>query len=717
MHRKEQAASLKRIILLSVSVVLSLVLIFAVLTAMLYGILEYHTSQTSLSYTRMMRTNCEQILGEARNLLDQMVLSQPLGKLMYYQEPDAVDVLAGLHQLNAYRRSSTYVDSIYLYNAANSTFYVSSDHAMPQAVQPKDSMFDRGAAEIVEHVEEYANLLPFLRTQQMTYPHSEQVSYVTLVRYNALEHGERNLYMVNILQDAFFSIARSWEQSGNDLLTFLSQDGSILFSSPDSALSSDAIRQITSLPADIGTFRSDRQSFLTYDRTFPGNWIFAYQRAIEPIENVLATSNGLGRILFLSLLVFLMLVMLFLLIRRLIYLIHSHARQEQMLAEEVLRTRNARRQEEILRALYGTGEIKESVSCIAMLILFQPSLAIGSAFPDELRKHLAHSLSDDEAELLFDLMDTSGNYVLCFHGLDPDMLPDQIRILADEMSRRGDDPFACALSDEFSYPSELQEAYELCSESLQYRALSPHQVLFLPEEIRLREANSVFTMESMNQMTAAIQKLDAIAAEMELDRCIHLLCLGTLRHCQLGLMQMTLTISEVLSGIRRQYKLPEKHSETEFPQSDAGPASVRESLLQMIRQTIEDVKELHSAHCDELAYEVDAMIEKRYQDPEFTVNEIAEHMSLTPAYLSRQYRKITGNGLSEKITEVRIQRACSILNQEDIPVSSVAAATGFSDTHYFYRVFKKITGVTPGNYRQSRQDMEMKGSENRETGK
>jgi YesN/AraC family two-component response regulator len=83
-----------------------------------------------------------------------------------------------------------------------------------------------------------------------------------------------------------------------------------------------------------------------------------------------------------------------------------------------------------------------------------------------------------------------------------------------------------------------------------------------------------------------------------------------------------------------------------------------------------------------------------------SLNDISEHVSFSVSYLSRIFKEEKGLSLSSYINEVRIRNAKAMLLGSDMPLSSLAYCCGFDDQSYFSKVFKKLTGTTPGKYRE-----------------
>lgn len=69
-------------------------------------------------------------------------------------------------------------------------------------------------------------------------------------------------------------------------------------------------------------------------------------------------------------------------------------------------------------------------------------------------------------------------------------------------------------------------------------------------------------------------------------------------------------------------------------------------------------------------------------------------------YLNRQFKKWTGQTIFQYLNTIRIERARGLLLTGYYSMEEVAAQTGFRDVYYFSKVFKKYTGMTPGQCRE-----------------
>ncbi len=81
-------------------------------------------------------------------------------------------------------------------------------------------------------------------------------------------------------------------------------------------------------------------------------------------------------------------------------------------------------------------------------------------------------------------------------------------------------------------------------------------------------------------------------------------------------------------------------------------------------------------------------------------DEVARVCNVSPSYFSRLLRLKTGYTFTDLLNKLRVDTAISLLETTDMNVSEVAFAVGFNDQSYFTRIFHRLVGVTPKNYRK-----------------
>ncbi len=101
-----------------------------------------------------------------------------------------------------------------------------------------------------------------------------------------------------------------------------------------------------------------------------------------------------------------------------------------------------------------------------------------------------------------------------------------------------------------------------------------------------------------------------------------------------------------------------------------------------------------------------SLIEKIYKyiqnnyNQDIGILEIADEFHLSPSYLASFFKNQTGYSPIEYLTKVKIDTAKNLLNNLKLKISAVASEVGYKSPYYFYRIFKKVSGTTPTQYRE-----------------
>ncbi|MBQ7778886.1 MAG: AraC family transcriptional regulator [Clostridia bacterium] len=95
-------------------------------------------------------------------------------------------------------------------------------------------------------------------------------------------------------------------------------------------------------------------------------------------------------------------------------------------------------------------------------------------------------------------------------------------------------------------------------------------------------------------------------------------------------------------------------------------------------------------------------IENNYRRPELNIDMIAEQLSVNRVTLHRKFTEELNISPGNYIIRLRIKKACGLLTESNYSVKAIAYSTGFSDQLYFSKVFKKLMGMTPTQYRKNK---------------
>ena len=83
-----------------------------------------------------------------------------------------------------------------------------------------------------------------------------------------------------------------------------------------------------------------------------------------------------------------------------------------------------------------------------------------------------------------------------------------------------------------------------------------------------------------------------------------------------------------------------------------------------------------------------------------TLEDVAKEINVSPQYLSKLFKEETGENFIDYMIANRIRIAKSLLESDDLSIKEICYSIGYSDPNYFSRIFKKIVGSTPTEYKE-----------------
>ncbi|MCD8009657.1 MAG: helix-turn-helix transcriptional regulator [Lachnospiraceae bacterium] len=92
-------------------------------------------------------------------------------------------------------------------------------------------------------------------------------------------------------------------------------------------------------------------------------------------------------------------------------------------------------------------------------------------------------------------------------------------------------------------------------------------------------------------------------------------------------------------------------------------------------------------------------IGENYANSNLSLNDVAEHIGISASYLSELFNEISGEKFSAYLASYRVDKARQMLKVTSMTIKEIGFQCGFNSIQNFIRVFKKVTGYTPGQYR------------------
>lgn len=93
-------------------------------------------------------------------------------------------------------------------------------------------------------------------------------------------------------------------------------------------------------------------------------------------------------------------------------------------------------------------------------------------------------------------------------------------------------------------------------------------------------------------------------------------------------------------------------------------------------------------------------IGQHYYDPEFSLEDAARELEISPGYLSRLMKRETGLSFVEYLNRIRVKKATQFMNDPAAKMFEIAERVGYRSQHYFSRAFRRVMGASPSEYKK-----------------
>ncbi|KIL40405.1 hypothetical protein SD70_13335 [Gordoniibacillus kamchatkensis] len=173
------------------------------------------------------------------------------------------------------------------------------------------------------------------------------------------------------------------------------------------------------------------------------------------------------------------------------------------------------------------------------------------------------------------------------------------------------------------------------------------------------------------------------------------------------LHSLTFHLNRAVSSIGPQFQPLWK--DRVFPQLQALPDAfemleeIEAQYTLVLRQFADELHELRDAKTNHLAiHEVKAYLEHNFTNPNLSLDFLSDQFGMNGKYVSKLFKEAYGVKFVDYLIDLRIEHAKRMLKETDNTVQEIAESVGYSSAISFIRTFKKVTGVSPGDYRKEK---------------
>jgi len=695
----------------------------------------YRTDMNSLTQTSR---EVSKMTETAKSLSYQIYQDYTISALLLYSNPSIYEITPAMEQLDNYRMSLPFIESIYVYNSKNDEFFISSNEVR-NGQQSISEIDDQGITSILDRFHDYKPFVPIPRTYQVGSTEETQVSSYTYLCYDTINDNATLNYavVVNIKDDWLSPNMNSADQPGKTFI--INEQGQLLSDFSNRALMKDLsnetfIQPILKNKEQSAYFTAEvdgEKSLITY--TDPDNLGWRYVR-ITPYDLITSDIRNMRThtVLFCLGLLIAGVFLSYLVSRKLYHPIDKVLVRMRVMEAERRGSLHLLRQDFLRGALQGRetvtgGMLAErmkfygssfDVHRLTRLVLLRIDhfTDFSDTYRDEVQlvKYAMMNICTETADLYYhtEAVDMGGDLItLIFNDKiqdEADQEHSPIEELLRMMQAAVMTHLRCSISftigpAEDSLENSIASYSRSAEASLHRLFMGPGCLIYTSDIMAYHAKEYAFPVGKERQlidclMTGKTGEAKQIYADIVSETATYPFTVF-----QLALSHLTMTLNHVRNTLKKnnQLTLESVSDRSMLPIHDAEDLSeVHEHFYRMFDELGTKVEEKRTLKHEELIRKINCIIERDYADTNLCLTSIADELAMSPIYVSRLYKQLTLKGLTDVINETRIAKAQFLLIETENSVADIAERTGFTNSSYFYRMFKKFNGVTPNDYRR-----------------
>ncbi|SEN04313.1 AraC family transcriptional regulator [Paenibacillus sp. OK076] len=687
-------------------------------------------TQTSREVSKMTET--------AKSLSYQIYQDYTISALLLYSNPSIYEITPAMEQLDNYRMSLPFIESIYVYNSKNDEFFISSNEVR-NGQQSISEIDDQGITSILDRFHDYKPFVPIPRTYQVGSTEETQVSSYTYLCYDTINDNATLNYavVVNIKDDWLSPNINSADQPGKTFI--INEQGQLLSDFSDRALMKDLSNETFMQPIlqnkeQSAYFTAEvdgEKSLITY--TAPDNLGWRYVR-ITPYDLITSDIRNMRThtVLFCLGLLIAGVFLSYLVSRKLYHPIDKVLVRMRVMEAERRGSLHLLRQDFLRGALQGretvTGGMLEErmkfygssvdVHRLTRLVLLRIDhfTDFSDTYREEVQlvKYAMMNICTETADLYYhtEAVDMGGDLItLIFNDKirdEADYEDSPIEDLLRMMQAAVMTHLRCSISftigpAEDSLENSIASYTRSAEASLHRLFMGPGCLIYTSDIMAYHAKEYAFPVGKERQLIDCLMTGKTGEAKQVYADIVSETATYPFTVFQLALSHLTMTLNHVRNTLKKnnQLTLESISDRSMLPIHDAEDLSeVHAHFYRMFDELGSKVEEKRTLKHEELIRKINCIIERDYADTNLCLTSIADELAMSPIYVSRLYKQLTLKGLTDVINETRIAKAQNLLIETEHSVADIAEQTGFTNSSYFYRMFKKFNGVTPNDYRR-----------------
>ena len=255
---------------------------------------------------------------------------------------------------------------------------------------------------------------------------------------------------------------------------------------------------------------------------------------------------------------------------------------------------------------------------------------------------------------------------------------------------------------------EIPRSFEEARCALNYKMMKgPSCVIPYSQICDIEDCSSPILPEDIKRLEESIGRMDDEGCRVAIEEIFRKI--SEKNNLSLEELQM-ISLNLILSGIRKipfvQFQLNQYLGKNIFSLESISKFRTIEQLKNWIINTLRSMNELMLK--DDLSEKKDVIQEAkeyiiRNFNREIGLNEISEKFFINPYYFSQLFKKKTGETYQNYLIGLRVERAKKLLAETDLKIYEVCEKVGYSDANHFNKVFERLVGMKPSEYKKKKQ--------------
>ena len=728
-----------------VSIIVLIVLVTMSLSVVLYinferaGLSLIHTfikdSLSQVSYSASFMTQ------SAKALASQTYFNPDVAKLYSFSPPDPREAGDAVSALNIYHSTAPYLHSIYIYSGQRNIIYTNIPVEVAKNTQ---DFFDTDIINILDNFRNYSVLVPIPRRipnpvwDEKDNGYSNVYSFIFYELPGSLEKLPSAI-VLNISESYMQDIANTLDLDKESYTYIVDKNGIMVSSNKLKPMlfdiSNDAhVKTVLASQESTGYFIENVdgvKSLITYVASPHIGWWFI---RITPYEMI---TQKMDNIRYITLIVVILILLCGLILTRYIskklhkpidsFLMELKALESQQ------RSNNFTLKCKLFMDIFNGGiefdtttvknkfaELKinlkpeEPLALIMLKIDNQMDFCSKYNYDDRylmkfgiinIASELCSSYSDNEA---VDAGDDSIIMIINTHD-SATRDSDEFKLLLDNIQQsilqHLEISVTLVVSAAGKSISDLNALYEKILDASRYRIIFGHQSIIYDDVISMHATTDyIYPAQKEKHLIDAIMLEKMDESKKIYSDIVNEAKIYSYSTLNLVLLRLAFTVNASLEEISRNVHFSFSHDLNAFT-SNLNKAEtlneINELFINLFDQFTLKLEEKKDAKYDQLVEKIIETIYNSYMDQNLTIYSVSESVNMSPIYLGRLFKRLTSKSVADYINDIRMEKAKNLLLNTDKSVKEIVDETGYSNTSYFFTLFKKMHGITPNDFRQN----------------